>query len=338
MSAACKLLPPRLVSAQRAASLLLATFIAWSGTARAQLPPLAEISAQYVPESKVPDSNGLRAQVSSYDAALNVPIALGARTFLIPGAQYHADSVSYSNTPPGFVALSSLHSLDLTVLLAHGLSERWSLAFRLWPGVAGDLHQLDSRVFHLGGLAMANWTPSERLTLGAGALVSYGFGELLPLPLIYADWKPASWFRAEASLPFFATAVARIGDRLEFGLQGDVNGNEYAIRQSEISASYPCAAGTRDDPETSADESRRDPEQCVDHLAYSVITAGATARIRIVSTLWLTTFFGRTAFRRYELKNPDGGGVDGGKVELPNEFVLRTGLVFRIPMPGEPGG
>jgi hypothetical protein len=336
--AARKLLAPRLVSVARLAAILtLATLLVWTGTGRAQLPPLAELSSQYVSESEVPGSNGLRAQVSSYDASLNVPLALGARTFLIPGAQYHADSVSYSNTPPGFVALSSLHSLDLSVLLAQVLSERWSLAFRVWPGIAGDFHEFDSRVFRLGGLAMANWSPSERLTLGAGALASYGFGELLPLPMIYADWKPASWFRVEASLPFFATAIARVGDRLELGLQGDVNGNEYAIRQTEIRGRYPCAGSESDDPSTSADETHSDPKECVDHLAYSVIAAGATARIRIVSTLWLTTFFGRTAFRRYELKNPDGGGVSGGKVDLPNEFLFRAGLVFRVPMPGEPG-
>jgi hypothetical protein len=336
--AARKLLVPRLMFAARSAAILtLAALLVWTRTGRAQMPPLAEISSQYVPESEVPDSNGVRAQISSYDASLNVPIPLGARTFLIPGAQYHADSVSYSNVSPGFVELSVLHSLDFPVVLAHMLSERWSLAFRVWPGIAGDFHEFDSSVFRLGGLAMANWRPSEHLMLGAGALASYGFGELLPLPLIYADWRPASSFRVEASLPFFATAIARVGDRLEVGLQADVNGNEYAIRQTEIRDRYPCAGNESDDPSTSADETRSDPDNCIDHLAYSVIAAGGTARVRIVSTLWLTTFFGRTAFRRYELKNPDGGGVSGGKVHLPNEFVFRAGLVFRIPMPGEPG-
>ena len=27
----------------------------------------------------------------------------------------------------------------------------------------------------------------------------------------------------------------------------------------------------------------------------------------------------------------------GGRADLPNEIVFRAGLVFRIPMPGEPG-
>jgi len=44
----------------------------WGLPAQAQLPPLAEVSGQYLPGSRVPDGGGLRSQVSSYDAAVNV--------------------------------------------------------------------------------------------------------------------------------------------------------------------------------------------------------------------------------------------------------------------------
>jgi hypothetical protein len=303
----------------------------------AQMPPLVEVGAQYVPESEVPGAGGLRAQVSSYDAALNVPLVLGDKTFLIPGAQYHAESVSFSRTPDGFTPLPSLHSIDLPVLLAHQLSDEWALAFRVWPGIAGDFHGYDASMLRLGGLAMASFTPSRELTLGGGALASYGFGELLPLPLLYVDYKPERWFRAEASLPFFASAIFRIGDRVELGALADVNGNEYAIQDSAVRERYPCRALTTDDPATMVDETEADPRNCLDHLAYSSVTGGAVARVRIVSTLWASTFLGRTLFRRYELKNADGDTIAGGKADLPNELVFRAGLTFRIPMPGEPG-
>jgi len=302
------------------------------------MPPLVEVQAQYVPESEVPGAGGLRAQVSSYDAAFNVPLALGEKTFLIAGGQYHAESVSFSRTPDDFIPMNALHSIDLPVLLAYQLSEKWSLAFRVWPGIAGDFRGFDGGMLRIGGLAMGTWVPSRELSLGAGAMVSYGFGELLPLPVVYADWKPEPWFRVEASLPFFASAIFRIGDRFEVGALGDVNGNEYAIKDGDIRDRYPCRAAENDDPATPVNETRSDSANCTDHLAYSSITAGGVARVRLFSTLWATTFLGRTLFRRYEFKNPEGDTIAGGKADLPNEIVFRAGLVFRIPMPGEPGG
>jgi len=311
-------------------SLLLGTSLA--PDASAQLPPLGEIGAQYLPSSRVPEAGGLGAQVSSYDAALAVPTRLDARTFFIAGLQYHMDSVSYSHEPPGFTPLNALHGLDLTLLLARRLNDRWALAFRVWPGMAGDLERLDSGVLHAGALTMLTWAPQPRFTLGGGVLASYAFGQLLPLPMLYVDWSPRPFFRIEASLPFFASGVFRFANRFELGVLGDVGGNEYAIRKPEIRKVHPCVGGI-DDPSTPANEGRADPASCTDHLAYSIIAAGAIARVRLVSSLWLGTFFGRTLFRRYDLKNVGGNSVPGGNVDLPNELIFRLGLIFRIPLP-----
>jgi hypothetical protein len=198
-----------------AASAMLGMVLA--PNAEAQLPQLAEAGAQYVPSSRVPEAGGLGAQVSSYDATVAVPTRLGAGTFFIAGLQYHVDSVSYSHEPPGFTPLNALHGLDLTLLLARRLDERWAFAFRLWPGMAGDLEVLDSGALHAGALSMLTWTPEPRLSLGGGVLASYAFGQLLPLPMLYVDWSPRPTFRVEASLPFFASAVFRFANRFELG-------------------------------------------------------------------------------------------------------------------------
>jgi len=303
-----------------------------SRDARAQLPPLAEGMTQYAPSSRVPGADGLTAQISSYDVTLNVPTKLAEKTFLIAGLQYHVDSVSYAHEPPGFTPLNALHGLDLTLLLAQRLNDLWSLAFRAWPGIAGDLRPVDAGAFHVGALAMLTWSPHPRFTLGGGALASYAFGQLLPLPMVYVDWQPRPIFRLEASLPFFASALFRFANRFEVGALADVGGNEYAVRKAEIRKSHPCAAGA-DDPNTPVDEGRADKASCTDHLAYSIVSAGAVARVRLVSSLWLGTFFGRTLFRRYDLKNAQGNSVPGGDVTLPNELIFRLGLTFRIPMP-----
>jgi hypothetical protein len=314
----------------RGLAFALSTLLSSSGYA--QLPPLAEGSSQYLPTSRVAEAEGLGAQVSSYDALVNVPLVLGNGTFLVPGIQYHVDSVSYSDEPPGFVPLNTLHALDVTLLVARRLNDAWTLAFRVWPGVAGDFEALDTGALRVGALAMVTWSPGERLTLGGGALASYSFGELLPLPMAYVDWAPVPALRVEASLPFFASIVAGLENRIELGLLADVGGNEYVIRKPEIAKRYPCSAGV-DDPGTALDESRAAPARCTDHLAYSVVVAGAVARVRLFSSLWLGTFVGPTLYRRYELKNADGGTVPGGDADVPNELAFRLALTFRIPTP-----
>jgi len=307
-----------------------------SAVAQAQLPALAEATSQYLPSSPVPESEGLKAQVTSYDAAVNVPLTLGESTFLIPGVAYHVDSVSYSAPPPGFTPLNALHAVDVPILLVQRLSEKWSLALRVWPGAASDFGRFDSDALRLGGLALLTWSPHGRLTIGGGPMASYAFGQLLPLPLAYIDWKPEPWFRVEASLPAFASVLFAPSKRWELGFYADVNGNEYSVRKRDIRSTYPCRAAAADDPMTTLNEARADVDSCLDHLAYSVLAAGAVARFRLVSSLWLGGFFGRTLFRRYDLKNGEGGTVPGGQVDLPNELVLRVSLVLRVPLPEEP--
>jgi hypothetical protein len=312
-------------------ALVLSTLL--SSVGYAQLPPLAEGSSQYLPASRVSEAEDLGAQVTSYDALVNVPLVLSNSTFLVPGIQYHMDSVSYSDERPGFVPLNALHALDITLLLVQRLNEVWTLSFRAWPGVAGDFEALDGGALRVGALTMVTWSPEGApVTLGGGALASYSFGELLPLPMAYVDWVPLPELRVEASLPFFASVVVGLENRIELGLLADVGGNEYVIRKPEIRERYPCAGGV-DDPGTEADESRAAKASCTDHLAYSVVTAGAVARVRLLSSLWLGTFVGPTLYRRYELKNADGGTVPGGNADIPNEIAFRLALTFRVPTP-----
>jgi len=105
--------------------------------ARAQVPDVVEVSAQYLPDVPLADAKQLEAQVSSYDAALNIPIPLGERTFLIPGAGYHVESVSFANAPADFVPLRAFHSVDFTLLLVQLVPDDWALSLRVAPGRSG---------------------------------------------------------------------------------------------------------------------------------------------------------------------------------------------------------
>ncbi|WP_437774778.1 DUF6268 family outer membrane beta-barrel protein [Sorangium sp. So ce1097] len=301
------------------------------GAAWGQFPDLVDLSAQYMPGVALEDPRPTRAQVTSYEVSANVPIPLGERTYLIPGATYHVEAVSYADALPGFDQLRAFHSVDVPVLFVQLLPRDWSLSLRVAPGLAGDFEGFDSGLARVSGLAMATHTLSEKLVLGGGALASFSFGSFLPLPAAYVDWTPNPYFRLEAFLPGFATAKLTFSDRLEIGLRADVAGNAYAVRDARVTGAWPCAAQPADDPATEQDERVARPEQCVDHIAYSVATAGVTLGVRAFSSVWVTAQAGHSLFRRFEPMNDDDEGIPGGGQTLPDAFFFRAGVTWRIP-------
>lgn len=273
---------------------------------RAELPALVDLQAQYMPGVEVASAAHTQAQVSSYDVAVNVPVVLGAKTFLVPGLSYHVESLSYADALPGLESLRTFHAVEVSALLVQLLPSSWSLSLRLAPGLAGDFRAIDGGVVRLGAVALATHRFSDALTLGGGGLATWSFGELLPLPAVYVDWRPAPFIQIEAFVPAFAHAKWRLGDRFEIGARIEVAGNAYAVRAPD------AAPG-------------------IDHVSYSVVTAGAAAGARIAGSLWLTAFAGSSVFRRYELKDAGGDTLDGGSEDLANAPFVRAGLSWRLP-------
>lgn len=287
--------------------------LCWSSLAQAQFPNLAEVQAQYYPSTELPEHEGFRSQQTAYDVAINVPVPLGERTFLIPGLAYHADSISFRGVPEGFNPPRLFQSVELSALFVQLLPKNWALSFRLSGALAGDYEDIDAGLIQVGAMAMATKSFGEEFTFGFGGLLSTGFGQLLPLPAIYAEWKPSSLFRIETFLPAFATAVLSPGDRFEFSLRADVAGQNYGMRSDDVRAA--CSNLGR----------------CVDNIAVSTVAVKLDVAVRLFSSLWLNAYVGRTLFRRYEERDDDGDRVMGGLNELPNAFVAGGGLAFRIP-------
>jgi Domain of unknown function (DUF6268) len=313
---------------RRAACLALLTWL-YPAYARAQFPDLLDASAQYLPGVALQDPRPARAQVASYEGTLNVPIVLGAHTFLIPGASYHSDAVSYARTPAGFTELRAFHALELALLFVQLLPNDWSLSARLAPGLAADSPDLDTDQLRLSALALATRTFSDRLVLGAGGIASYSFGTLLPLPAAYAEWKPVDGLRIETFLPAFVDARYTFWDRLELGLRADVAGNAYAVRDERIRKAWPCAV----QPGAGADPSAlpADPAQCLDHVAYSVGVVGLVAGVRLFGSVWWTTLAGHSVFRRFDPRTANDERVPGGLQALPDALFVRSNLTWRMP-------
>jgi hypothetical protein len=293
------------------------------------------VNAQYLPGVALAEPRPVEAQVASYEGSLNVPIVLGEHTFLIPGVGYHADAVSYAHTPTGFTELRAFHSLDVPLLFVQLLPDDWSLSLRLAPGLAADSPALESEQLRMSALALGTRAFSERLVLGAGGLVSYSFGTLLPLPALYAEWKPVDGLRIETFLPAFLDVRQTFWGRLELGLRADVAGNAYAVRDERISAAWPCAAqpraaGAGSDPIAAA-LIPADPAQCFDHVAYSVGVVGLVAGVRLFGSVWWTALAGHSVFRRFDQRNAEDERLPGSLQALPDAFFLRSGITWRLP-------
>lgn len=316
-----------------AAALIGLVACTFTTAASAQLPDLVDVSVQYMPNVALQDPKPTTTQLSSYDATLNVPIPLGETTFLIPGANYHVEAVSFDNEASNFVEPPrAFHSLELPVMLVQLLPDNWSLSMRVAPGLAADRLALSSDLARVSALLMATKAFGDQLVVGGGGLLSYSFGTLLPLPAIYIEYKPVHQVRIEGFLPAFVHVLYSVGQRFELGVRADVNGNSYGIRDAVIAESYPCRADAG-----SIDRQARPavPTECIDHVAYSLVQAGLVANMRLFSDIWLGTFVGHSLYRRFDTLNAEDRRVQtaGGGETLPNTWFFRAGLTWRLPVP-----
>jgi hypothetical protein len=302
-----------------------------SSTAAAQIPSLVDLSAEYAPSAKMDNPHASEAQLSSYQLALNAPIPLSARRFLIVGASYRVDAIAFSRMEEGISRDLSFQAPGLSVALIQLLPKRWSLSLRVAGSLAGDFAAVDRGMLQGSAVALAIHRMSDRLVLGGGALVSAGFGKILPLPAVLLNWKPIDGLRIDAFVPAFVDARYTAWNRVELGARMEVGGAKYAIRDAEVAARWPCAPQPTDDPTTPADDTRARPEACFDHLSSTVVNVGLLAGVRLAPSVWLTAFGGVTVYRQFEEQNRNGDTIADGVHAFPTAAFLRASATWRIP-------
>jgi len=305
--------------------------VATAKPAAAQVPNLVDVSAQYAPSTRFDDPRATEAQISSYQLGINLPLPLSARRFLIVGLAHHVDTAAYARMSDGLMDQRTFHATAVSATLVQLLPDRWSLLVRAGGSLASDVPSLDHRMIGYSAVALAAHRWSDRLTLGAGALVAAGFGSIRPLPAALVSWAPIDGVRVEAFLPAFVDARYTAWNRLELGVRAEITGNTYAVRDARVAARWPCAAQPTDDPATPADETRARSEACLDHVSYTVGSVGLVAGVRLASSIWLTAFGGIHVYRRFEEQNQNGDALAGGAHSLPATLMVRTSVVWRIP-------
>ncbi|MET0385983.1 MAG: DUF6268 family outer membrane beta-barrel protein [Polyangiales bacterium] len=298
----------------------------WQADVCAQTPHVFELHYQYLPNITLPERGGTPLRVQSFDTGLHVPIPLPTRGFVMPGIHYHADALEFARTPSEWTPEPTFHALELPVQLMQLLAPNWRLQVRVVPELAGDFRAVDSRMFRLSGYALVDYRFSQRLALGVGAGASYLLGSLLPLPFVYVVARPHTRIALEGFLPAFANAKFLVNEVLEVGLRAELAGHLYAVRDT---GRWPCVARI-DNPTTPDNEALARTSQCFDNLAYSVASVGVQVALQSFGAFWLTAYFGRTVYRRFEQRASDGDRIPDAIEHLPDAFLLRFTLSLRL--------
>ncbi len=321
----CRVFCPRAL--RRIAIAACLVLVAHRQTASAQVPSLIDLSAQYAPPAR-DDSSSTQAQFSSYQLNINVPIPLSPQRFLILGGGYHADTIASTSGSMSVWDQRTFHAAELSALFIQMLPDHWMIMTRVAGGLAGDFDAVDRHMFGYSVTALAIRPMSERLTLGGGALVAAGFGHFLPLPAIMVNWRPTDNVLVETFLPAFVNVRYSAGSRFEIGARAEVTGHSYGVRDPHVAGRASCM--TSDTMPTGGDPTAQ-PDTCLDHVSYTVGSAGLVAGVRLTSTLWLTAFGGVSFYRHFDEQDVSGDTIPGGATALPAAVFFRTNLTWRIP-------
>ncbi len=304
--------------------------------------PLARISGTFVPESAVTFPSAIidafgtvpeaRLTVGEVNAELNLPLRLATRTALIVGAQYRLLLTNQAGGGTNFEGRSEFHSPSVSLSLVHEFDDQWRLFLQGGGGLSGDLAEFESSALRFTFVGVGSYRLTPDLILGLGAMTTYRFGELVPLPTLLVDWWAVpGLLQLKGLLPITLELRWLPLDRVELGLQATVDGGAYALSSASRRSVWPCAAEPVDNPASSFDETVADPSRCFEQLAYSTVEVGPYVGVRLAGELWLRLAVSAPARRRYEFKNADGEVADVGEFNVEPNIVVFAGLEFRLP-------
>lgn len=298
-----------------AASLLTILLLFFPHIASAELPALVDLRSQFKPAIQREAGSENDVQVSSYRGTINIPIALGKSTFLVPSLYYKSDITAHHDVLENADTFYDFHAVGLSALAIQLLPEKWVLTLRLSSSIAGDFSTFDSGMLAGTALLMATKPVSESLTLGASVIASVGFGKFTSFPGILVIWKPDTSFVFDGYFPAFANAKWIASKDLELGLRTELDASRYAVRDKSVIASEACSSSR---------------SECIDNISSLSVMVGGQASYRLFGSIWISSFVGRTAYTRFEQNNADGDPISGGLQGMSETWVARAGLAWRI--------
>ena len=271
-------------------------------------PSIAQISLSFdaLPYQKFSDpGSGLeRSEIFSNATKIDIsyPFVLRPeKTVLQVGLSWEWRQFEYRRFPDGDPDINGIHDGQLTLMMTHILSEKWSLLGIAIPGLASDLKgSLTSDDFNFQVVLAAIRKAGPRFSYGFGVVYSTHFGEPVPLPVLMIDvnnGKKLSWLTI---LPISSALWYAHSNRFLLGILLEVQGNQYQGDPTRYDV---------DDPE----------------LIYSIVTVGPSARFAFQGGIFLQIDSGVVALHRFEFYD---GNTEAASYNLKPSAYLRMTLGF----------
>ncbi len=223
------------------------------------------------------------------------------QTVLQVGLSWERRAFEYRRFPEEDPNINSIHDAQLTLMITHTLSEKWSLLGFVIPGVASDLKgDLTGEDFNFQAVFAAIRKVGPRFSYGIGLAYSSQFGEPIPLPVLMFDMnngKKLSWLTI---LPISSEFWYAHSMRVHLGILLEVQGNQFQGDPNRYDV---------DDPQ----------------LIHSIVTMGPSARFAFLNGLFLQVDSGVVALHRFEFYD---GDTEAASFNLKPSAYLRMTLSF----------
>lgn len=139
---------------------------------------------------------GGRGDMKVIQGGLNIPVSMKMDENNHPTAWMVGMGASYASMDnkklSGYIGLSEIFNMQLSVSYMRPVSKRWSLLFSAGAGIFTDTPSLAYVRFKnvLGmGMAGAIWHLRDNLDIGAGIALNTTFGYPMVFPAFFVDWR-----------------------------------------------------------------------------------------------------------------------------------------------------
>lgn len=213
-----------------------------------------------------------------YRADIAAPITLREKkTYFFPSFNFQGMSVGDAG-PDAKVDLD-LRLITVGTMLIHRVSDKWMGIVRTNYGIASDLAApVSGQDFYFTGNALALYAFKPQFSLGAGVSYDQRTGNIMPIPLAALYWEPVKNFAVRGVVPASLFVSYRPARPLTLQLTGAFEGQRYHVSSDGVA-----------------------PQGRKGSLAYSIIRAGAGARVHFSKWLHFEAIAGALVMRRFEL-------------------------------------
>jgi hypothetical protein len=245
---------------------------------------------------------GLEIQAEGWSLGAAFPLAFAeGKIIVLNQINYKRTDLSYQNMPEDGNDIEQIQSIGYTLFMIDSLSHKWKMVAVVTPGLASDFEgKVSSDDFTFGAVFGFIRRISKTFELGFGLAYMPDFGEPLPLPFLYIDWKIAPKLTANGILPTNMILAYKLNPKIDLGLSLKVDGNRYHGDPNKFGVNNPL-------------------------MKYSEGTLSPMVQFHFTKWLHMNIEGGFAFYRNFEFFDGDD---EVQSLDLKQTGYLKTGLVL----------